>query len=291
MGWKGVLRSAKAADRRDRQEQDRQNRQIDRIVSKIDRDAQAIRRKAVSLETRVERDIIKALGLSFSEVSGLNANPIQFSNDSFDVQISLLSESDRDEPDADGAFVPQNHVSDVASVTPLRVYLSQWATLIALRIDNTGSDRPLKCSWVRRNDPQASKVYLLDAANSRYYYPLATDLSGDVLKGHPRTGLLAFSALEQPTSELQLHFSGVNLNNVRGRTDRFHFSYTSDSLMEHSAAAHNGQSIVQTVDDYLETEVASLNKRAEKARSGGTSPLAWAVLIVLTILILAFVSN
>ena len=282
MGWKSALRSASAADRAYRKEVDRAHRQIDRALDKSERDAEGLRRKVASFEARVDRDLLKAFSVSYSLRTGLRHEPVRLSNDSFDLSLSLSS---GDDEDGLSVFEPTEYMTESASVTPLALYFTQWATLIAFRVQNY-EEKAFKCSWVRKSDPQSSKLFLLDADNSHYYYPTSTNLAGDVLKGHSREGLVCFPPIEEPTRSLEIHFNGLKLSSVRGRKEDFSFTYASESLYERVESAAADQSLEKKIEEHLETQLESMNNQAEKARPGRTSPIAWIALGLVVIVIL-----
>jgi hypothetical protein len=179
-------------------------------------------------ESRVRRDPIKSLKLRYEdgEIAG---ETLTF--ESRGVKLTISAEFPTGDSADKVAWEPAEHRGATHVIAPLGLWPGQFTTLIAFKIDNEDPDYRIKPDWVRRIDPPKSQVFLLDTRNSIYYYPVATDLTGEILAGHPKTGLFAFEPLRKPTDSIQVHFSDVKLTARRGERHQFSFRCEGSALI------------------------------------------------------------
>ena len=281
MGWKGALRSASAADKRYRRERDTQNRRVDRAIDKFERDGESLRKKARSLEEKAAKDILKTFSVRYSNRGGFEFETVTLSTDSYEVSVALSIE---DEIVTSTRFEPAEFTNENAKITPLTIGISPYALLLAIRVDNN-NEVPFRCNWVKKSDPQASRVFMIDSEHNEYFYPSSTNLTGDILAGHPREGILAFPTPRYAPTDLQIHFSDIGFTKKRSEKVSFSFRYTSDQLKDRVESAIESPSITTLVDDNVESQINDNTQQVNKHRIGETSPVAWAALI----LVLAFV--
>lgn len=283
MGWKGTLRSVNAAANKAAREtqatQRAQERARNQFLSRVEKSSEAITKKASAFDAALSRDLIKALSLRYDPESGITSQPFEISTPAFEGAISVTSSSGDDT-----AFEPASFETGTATVTPLALLLTQWASVIAFRVAHSQDDYRLKLNWLKKSDPQSSSVYLLDADNSEYYYPVSTDLRGEVLPGHPRVGLIAFEPFRRPTQHVQVHFSSVKLSSKRGDSNSFHFDVLGDDLGGQIQAANEQPTVPETVEKLLAEEQ---EKAAQLVAESNKSGCAGVLLALFTIALMS----
>lgn len=266
MGWKQSLRSANAAQKRADEARARNLRATDRVLTRIDQNADDVVAKAYALESALERDVLKALELKYYEGSGFQSKAFEIRTDIFKGEINLIHSVGVDGASSD--FAPSNYESEDAIVTPLDVLVTQWATIVAFKVTNKANQQPLRLSWVKVSDPTSSPVFLVDTENNRYYYPISTDLKGDVVFGQPRTGLIAFQPFSIPTRSVQIHFSNVRLGSGKRSSETFSFGCSDASLDQLIDKAIHMPRLSQQIKDLVQQKTAEAKQSIAKPKSG-----------------------
>jgi hypothetical protein len=267
MGWKGTLRSVNAASNRAQRESAKNERSLNRDLGKVDREIEQVRRKCQSLEVKLEKDIVKALGIRYTANSGFTSTPFQIQTSLFSGSIDLLC-SEKDYSD-DFHFQPEGYELESVHLEALDILVTQWATLVAFRIQHKEQDFHLRLNWVKKSDPSDSKVYLLDPVNSEYYYPISTDLKGEVLSGHPRAGIIAFEPFRHPTTSVQIYFSDVQLL-PKIKLDPFCFESTKDEKFQSGIQEIiNKPSLTNQIEKTLQEQENKLKTQIQAAHSSG----------------------
>ncbi len=266
MGWKGTLRSLQAASNRAQRERERADRARHRALTKVDKNVEQVMAKARSLEAKLERDPIKALSLSYTEESGFDSEPFSIETELISASISLTSH-DADSS-RDSSFRPTSYNTISSFVQPLNILITRWGTIVAFKVSNDDAKFQMRVSWVKKSDPRSSKILLLDEEHSEYYYPFASSISGQIVPGHPRIGLIAFDSFRKPTSTLQLHFSNVQLQGGRGGKHSFSHSYTSPSLAGQIQEMLEFPVLTQRVAEVIDQEAQRLRSKVRQSESG-----------------------
>lgn len=272
MGWKGSLRSINAASRRAQKESERNQRSLDRSLSKVDRDMEKVFRKCYTLENQLEKDIIKALNISYVEYAGFTSTPFLIESDLFSCSINLLV-SEKDHSDS-FLFDPNIYTIGNVCIEALDIMVTQWATLIAFKVQHQEMNYRLRLNWFKKSVPEESAIYILDPVNSEYYYPIASDLKGEVLSGHPKVGIMAFETFRQPTPKIQIHFSGVKVSPSRGSKETFLFESTEDEkLKEVIEEAICKPGLSEQISSIAYAEERKLKNKIHAAHSGCLVPI------------------
>lgn len=169
-------------------------------------------KKSMRTAQRVTREIDKAQRAqqrteeAFRDIEArLKKQPLSVLNVRYDRDAELLSEKLEFKTSAGPALygidgTPPSHMAveppeqsiDGITVRPLDLLFSHWATLVPLEIDNGNDDLRPSVNWVKKSERQSSSIFLLDPKNGEYYYPIETNLTGQVLPGYPRTGFFPF---------------------------------------------------------------------------------------------------
>jgi hypothetical protein len=209
MGWRGVLRSAAAAERRAGRAASQHNRAIVRqgrsqLSHMSDGVSRAIAR-ARDFEQKLRANPIAALQLRFEPPAGLVAQPFEITAGPVHGRIALTNGSET---------FPWIPVVREALVTVMLVDFDVCAfgILAAFRVDNLDRAKPIRFTgWLKKSNPRDSPVYLRDPLNDEVYFPVASDLGGEILPGASRVGILTFEPVRKPTDRLDVHLAGVRL--------------------------------------------------------------------------------
>lgn len=264
MGWRGTVRSLNAAAKRAERESQLVQRAADREVARLDRSFDAAIGKARSLEGRITRDPIKGLGLTYDRTDGFKGAAFKLSTESFAATIGLID----GKSDASGQFSPDRYDTIAGSVCPIELMVTQWGAVLAIEVANADRDFNMKAAWVRKSDPAASRIFLVDPVSEQYYHPTATTLSGDVIAGVPRIGLVAFESFRAPAAMLQLHIRDVPLQKGRGGKHSVRFDYTCSGLGDAIANAINSPSLEEQVHAKLSAMHQEMRRDAGRTKTG-----------------------
>lgn len=265
MGWKGTLRSLNASTKRSFREQQKQQRSLGRSMTKIDRNSEVVYKKAEAFEAQLRRDPIKVLNLRYIAGRGFQAEPFRFSTDLYSGEIKVVTEA----ADAEEIrFQPNDFKAKDAVVRTHKVFVSNWGTAVGISVAHDYPDWRLKLNWVKKSEPSRSSVFILDKENNQYYFPIATDLKGDVLPGHPFTGVIVFEKFRIPTSSIEMHFSNVKLSSSKGDNHSFSFKCDSPNLKSVTSGSINQPSIVAKVSEAISIEEEKLKEHVRKSHSG-----------------------
>lgn len=266
MGWKGTLRSMQAAANRAQRDQEKADRARYRALTMVDKNVDQVMAKASSLETKLERDPIKALSLSYEEDYGFKSKPFLIQTNLFSGSVSLTR--DKGISDECTEFQPPRFNTITSYVQPLDILITSWGTIVAFRVGNEDPEFQMRVSWVRKSDPRLSKILLLDEEHSQYYYPFSSSVAGQVIPGHSRIGLIVFEPFRHPTSTIQLHFSDVQLQRGRGGKHSFAFSYVDPALMENIQEMLRLPNLTKRITDTLDQEAQRLRSTVKQSQSG-----------------------
>ncbi|MGH7926330.1 MAG: hypothetical protein ACREQV_00855 [Candidatus Binatia bacterium] len=251
----------------------------ERMLRKLDKNVDAVLRKARNLQEALNRDVIKALGVSYTEEEGFQTQPFQLHTELFSGEVSLATS-----PDSPTRFEPERYESQGSSVVdPLGLLLTQWATVLAIRVGHDDPVHRLQLTWIKKTDPASSPVFLLDEDNSEYYYPISTDLKGQVVAGHPRIGVIGFEPFRRASSRVQLHFAGIKLDR-QGDTEAFHFQIEDEKLASQITENLGHPSLVETIKKAVDEQTRELRERLSKPAG------CLGVLLMLVLAFLAFVA-
>ncbi len=266
MGWKQAIRSANAAQKRADEARARNLRATNRARKHIDRNADDVMAKVYSLESALERDILKALELKYYEGRGFQSKSLEIRAGGFEGEIGLQHLTGAAGSSAD--FVPREYECDNAIVTPLDAAVTQWGTIVAFKVVNKVHEQPLRLNWVKITNPTSSPVFLVDTVNNRYYHPISTDLKGDVVFGQPRTGLIVFQPFVIPTRAIQLHFSNVKLGIGKRNSETFSFEMSDSDLWQTIETLIRLPKLSQRIKDTMRKTSAEMKQKIAERESG-----------------------
>ena len=92
---------------------------------------------------------------------------------------------------------------------------------------------------MKKSAPADSPAYVVDPASGQYFYPKATSLTGEVVPGQSKIGIMVFEPFRVPTHGFELHVSGVKVSAERGDKGKatFKFTFQSASLAQEIQSA------------------------------------------------------
>jgi hypothetical protein len=274
MGWRGALRSVVAAERREERERQRRRNAAQRLLNKLDRSAAQAMEKANRLEAHLHKDIIKALNLQYNSHRGFQSDPFVIDAGFINGSFSLTPNNSRED-----RFSPPAYEVEDVRVEALDLLLTPWATVVAIQIESSAPDLRVKLNWVKKINRAESKIVLIDKVRGHYYYPIATDLAGEVLPGVPKTGLVAFEPFRETTPEFQIRIAGA-----RFRADKFEpelvYNYSSTNLAAAISDNLSKPPLSDQIKTIVETEVATQFKKPGAAGCLGILALSAVVLFL-----------
>ena len=156
--------------------------------------------------------------MSYSEADGFSSEAISFSGRVLSFDVSLGGTE----------LAPAEPlIGDTYQVHPVGFWATEIATFIALRFENSDLAYRIRLSGlVKARNRAESPIYLI--AGGEYYFPVQTDLGGEVVPGAPRIGVVAFEPFRSPAEQVDLHLSGFKLSATRGSKVSHVFRYSQD---------------------------------------------------------------
>jgi len=224
VGWRGAIRDLNAASNRAERARQRHNGAVVRGAQKelraLEQGYERALAKAASFEEKVLRDPIKALALRWAEREGvLHSDPFEIEAGPVSGRLFLLG--GRDEGAAPAAFSNGTWVVEgQARLQLLHMAVAAFATVLVVRVECLAPTGGVRLDLVRKSDLRSSPLFLVDRENGDYLYPLATDLSGKVVPGAPRVGLVAFEPFRAPTGAVEVHLSDATFG-LKGASHSF----------------------------------------------------------------------
>lgn len=268
MGWRGTMRSLQAAQRRAERQHSKAvgaiHRTHDSQARNMDRDFAGVRRQAVALERRIASDPIEALGIQYSLSGGFRAQPLLL--ESGDVSVSISVGVDPEDPEGRCRITPDALQGPGFRLSVLDICTSRWATFVAFYVDNSDPNYRIRLNWFKKTDNRASAVFLLDPEASIYYYPIASQLRGEVVTGHPQVGVIAFEPFQRPTTRVAAHLSNLKLSAQAGRRETAEFVIENALLAPRIEANQRKPTLLAEVDALLRREQESALKQIASAR-------------------------
>jgi hypothetical protein len=201
--------------------------QAARAVDKAERAINTVVNKARTLEAGIKRDPIKTLGLRYLPGEGLQGNPVHIESGGIKLSSAGLPPSEA----RPVQFSPPRAQIGTAYVEPLDLIPMPGFTLVALRIGHDDAANRPRIGLLNRKDPAESAIFLLDEDNSQYYYPVSTDLGGEILPNYPKVGIVAFEPFRLPTDRVSIHIRELQL--TAGRGERLTAAFTALGNTDH----------------------------------------------------------
>ena len=175
MGWRGTLRSLNAAANRARRDAERQQRAHARHNAKIQNGYERLLQRARRIDGELSSDPVKALKATFANGNFVLAQ-FALNEPPFFGTVQLADGR------AETNFTPPRYERASAFIEPLGIALATFAIFVEIRVGHDDPRARLRTNWLKRNRAE-SLVFLLDPEHHEYYFPISTNLSGEVLPG------------------------------------------------------------------------------------------------------------
>ena len=176
----------------------------------------------------------------------------------------------------------------------LDLMITQWGTIAALRVRNDDRNFQMSLNWVKPRNRANSSIFLLEELGKEYYFPIWTDLTGQLLPNAPRIGLVLFEPFRKPAPKVLLYLRGVRFT-VEPIEPELVFRLEGSDLEVETKKAALQESVAEKVRKQFETAVAQLHGdvndvvnavEARASRLQNRSSTGWLlVLIVITFVI------
>jgi len=243
--WKQVYREVEKAGRNAARQGEQIQKKEAKAYEDIEETIVATRRKVDEPVRLIEKDPIDAQQLFYSADGEIDGEAIP-------VEVQYFSGSFGGEPvPLSVLFEPDSFSVDSVTIEPLGLYACDLFSVVALRVIRGDSADLIPLEWVKKSDPRSSSVVLLDAQRSEYHYPISTDLTGQVIAGHPRTGLITFKPFRKATDAVAIHFSDVSIGKP-GNKASFTFTCQDSDISDNLANVLEGPGTRQQMLDVLE---------------------------------------
>lgn len=198
MGFKGFMRSARAAGRRAALAQERQSRAFSRASEKIagfkarlDTEVEKEIERVGKWEEKIGESPLKALKLSYARGAGWETKP-------FSDQTGIIKYTLEVKPTTidDAMFDPASvDLGNGVQLTPMAVAFTRNFTAVALWAA-VGGDAAKTLKLVNKASPDASRIALADA-DGETYLPTDSSLDGRIFGGTGKMGVVTFEAFDR----------------------------------------------------------------------------------------------
>jgi len=266
MGWRKTIRSVAAANRRVEKARHKVVTAGNQQLAKIERDSTQIMEKARRLEGLLEKDVIKALNIRYVEGTGFLCDSFEISAGMYSGSFSLTPANCKED-----VFKPAVYEIGDSRVEVLGMLITQWATVVAIKVESQSSEYRVRVNWVKKSNRADSHIVLMDDSNSQYYYPIATDLGGEVFPGIPKTGLVAFERFRAPTSDVKLRVAGVRFTIEKFEPEllyRYHSSTLEKNISESLAKPSLRDYFQEQIQWEVDLGKQVVHNEVKKATSG-----------------------
>lgn len=285
MGIRRALRSMESASRQQRIQEARiareADRQFNRLERKVEESIERLMKQVAALEEKLQRDALRVFSPRYVVGQGVVCKPLEIKSEmlSFTIQVQADDEHDSKSP---SSFHPPVMTAEDVTVRPLAVVLSPYATIVAFEIESDDPETRTKISWVRKQERANSAIYITDPESGEYYYPISSDLGGEVVAGRSKVGFVSFEPFRQPTSRIDIHFSPKALPGKESTLDiEYRTSGLADrirSVLTQPSMTEKAESLVMDFRAKAAREIAEAREKAKPKASG------CAVLIVFVLL-------
>lgn len=256
--------------------------ECDRLLRQIDSSREKILREVQRFEEKLLDDPIRVGKMRYSETEGFTGEPFQIESESFTFAFNFLASSTKNDQ---VNFEPRIHSAESAKVRPHGLLIAPFGTFLPLTIENFELSYRIVLNWVRERSAQESKVCIIDRDSGEYYYPIDTDLRGEVIAGYPKVGMIAFEPFRRPTTAVSIHFSGIKLSPKRSDTSTFDFEYRSPDLAEQVRSNLGVHGLLERAQAELDRLVVESKATIEQRRQAWLKPIPQSGCLVGLILI------
>lgn len=178
-------------------------RQMGGSLEQIQRNIAAICKRASVFEDKLKKNVVKTLNIRYQPGSGFRSDPIGIEEGKAHFEVAL--------PRAEQSykFSPQSYEIGAAKVEVIDLRVTQWGVIAALRVCNNDPSFQMPLNWIKPRNRADSAIFLFDKPRREYYFPIWSDLTGQLLPNAPRIGLVLFEPFRMPTPKLLLYLRGA----------------------------------------------------------------------------------
>ena len=262
-------------------------RDVKRSLGQVQRNAAALSKRASVLEEKLKKNVIRTLNVRYEIGVGFRSDAIRIEEGKAHFKMTLpATEQAR-------KFSPQSYEIGAAKVDVLDLMITKWGTIAALRVRNDDRNFQMSLNWVKPRNRANSSIFLLEEFGKEYYFPIWTDLTGQLLPNAPRVGLVLFEPFRKPAPKVLLYLRGVRFT-VEPLEPELVFRLEGSDLEAETKKAVLQESLAEKVREYFETvftqlhgEVSDVVSAAEARalRLQNRSSTGW----LLVLIVIAFV--
>ena len=178
-------------------------RKLGGSLEQIERNCAAICKRAAIFQEKLKKNLIKTLNIRYESRVGFHSDTIRIEEGKAHFEVAL--------PRAEQSykFSPQSYEIGAAKVDLLDLRVTQWGTIAALRVCNNDPSFQMPLNWIKPRNRADSAIFLFDEPRREYYFPIWSDLTGQLLPNAPRIGLVLFEPFRVPTPMLLLYLRGA----------------------------------------------------------------------------------
>lgn len=263
-------------------------RDVKRSLEQVQRNGAALSKRASVLEEKLKKNVIKTLNVRYEIGVGFRSDTIRIEEGKVHFEMALPA------TDRPRKFSPQSYEVGAAKMDVLDLMITQWGTIAALRVRNDDRNFQMSLNWVKPRNRANSSIFLLEELGKEYYFPIWTDLTGQLLPNAPRIGLVLFEPFRKPAPKVLLYLRGVRFT-VEPIEPELVFRLEGSDLEVETKKAALQESVAEKVRKQFETAVAQLHGdvndvvnavEARASRLQNRSSTGWLlVLIVITFVI------
>ena len=227
-------------------------RDVKRSLEQMQRNGAALSKRASVLEEKLKKNVIKTLNVRYEIGVGFCSDTIRIEEGKVHFEMTLPA------TDRPRKFSPQSYEVGAAKMDVLDLMITQWGTIAALRVRNDDRNFQMSLNWVKPRNRANSSIFLLEELGKEYYFPIWTDLTGQLLPNAPRIGLVLFEPFRKPAPKVLLYLRGVRFT-VEPIEPELVFRLEGSDLEVETKKAVLQESVAEKVRKQFETAVAQLH--------------------------------
>lgn len=256
-------------------------------LGQVERNVSALCDRVAIFEDKMKKNVIKTLNIRYDSLVGFCSDTICIREGKAHLDVALPS------AERQYKFLPPSYEVGPASVDLLDLRITQCGTIAAVRVSNHDPNFQLPLNWVKPRNRADSAIFLFDEIGQEYYFPIWTDLTGQLIPNAPRTGLVLFETFRTATSKLCLYLRGARLTTASVSPELI-FRLDSDKLSDEIQEMLSRESLTKRAEDQFQNITAELHTKTNEvaaAVSSRRSPMpnrrSSGCLVVLLLAILA----
>lgn len=230
-------------------------RKLGGSLEQFQRNIAAICKRAVVFEDKLKKNVVKTLNIRYELGSGFSSDTIRMEEGKahFEVALPIAEQSYK--------FSPQSYEIGAAKVEVIDLRVTQWGVIAALRVCNNDPSFQMPLTWIKPRNRADSAIFLFDESRREYYFPIWSDLTGQLLPNAPRIGLVLFEPFRMPTPKLFLYLRGARFT-AQAFEPELIFRLESRELCKEIGDTLALECLADRLRHAFENSVAELNSQA-----------------------------